>query len=93
MNADTRGLKNAFAQSAFICVYLRFILSFLQQHRRRLFEQALERSQKLRGGGAVYLTQAEYVSLAVIWGAGTVLLLVGLRGARRLARTRHSPRR
>jgi hypothetical protein len=46
-----------------------------------------------RGGGAVYLTQAEYVSLAVIWGAGTILLLVGIRGARRLAGTRHSPRR
>jgi hypothetical protein len=42
-------------------------------------------------GGAVYLTQAEYVSLAAIWGAGTVLLLVGIRGARRVVRTRQSP--
>ena len=45
-----------------------------------------------RTGGAVYLTKAEYVSLAAIWGVGTVLLLMGLQGAKRLARTRHSPR-
>jgi hypothetical protein len=46
-----------------------------------------------RGGGTVYLTEAEYVSLGAIWGAGAVMLLVGLRGARRLARPRYSPRR
>lgn len=46
-----------------------------------------------RSGGAVYLTKVEYGSLAAIWGTGTVLLLVGLQSARRLARTRHTPSR
>ena len=49
--------------------------------------------QPSRGGGAVYLTRVEYDSLAAIWGAGTVLLLGGLRTARRLARPRHTPPR
>jgi hypothetical protein len=46
-----------------------------------------------RSGGAVYLTKPEYVSLGVIWGAGTVLLLAGVQGARRLVRTRRLPPR
>jgi hypothetical protein len=45
-----------------------------------------------RAGGDVYLTKTEYVSLAAIWGAGTILLLMGLQGARRLARISRSPR-
>ena len=44
-----------------------------------------------RPSGAVYLTKPEYVSLGTIWGVGTVLLLAGLQGTRRLARTRREP--
>ena len=45
------------------------------------------------GRGAVYLTKPEYVSLGIIWGAGTVLLVAGLQGATRRARTRRQPPR
>jgi hypothetical protein len=41
-----------------------------------------------RSGDSVYLTKVEYGSLAAIWGTGTVLLLLGFRAARRLARAR-----
>ena len=44
-----------------------------------------------RPSGAVYLTKPEYASLGTIWGVGTVLLLAGLQGTRRLARTRREP--
>jgi hypothetical protein len=46
-----------------------------------------------RADAAVYLTKTEYVSLAVIWGTGTILLVGGFQSARRLARTRLPPYR